>query len=153
MYDILQSSEVRPHISTCFLAGYSDEVRRLSVRSRRTWMKTAAIAALLDFAPTRGAILRHKFGSQDRLHAMARDDDKIADWVKQSVWSGWHVSGTCRMGAADDPMAVLDPRCRVRGVNGLRVVDASVMPSIVSANTNISTIAIAERASDMILNG
>jgi 5-(hydroxymethyl)furfural/furfural oxidase len=63
------------------------------------------------------------------------------------------VCGTCKIGGCDDPMAVLDPLCRVRGIDGLRVVDASVMPSIVSANTNISTIAIAERASDLILSG
>ena len=56
------------------------------------------------------------------------------------------------MGADDDPDAVLDSRCRVRGVDGLRVVDASVMPTIVRANTNIPTIAIAERVADAILS-
>jgi 5-(hydroxymethyl)furfural/furfural oxidase len=77
---------------------------------------------------------------------MARDEEAIAAWVKSTVWSGWHVSGTCRMGPDGDPLAVLDARCRVRGVSGLRVVDASVMPTIVRANTNITTIAIAEKA-------
>jgi 5-(hydroxymethyl)furfural/furfural oxidase len=152
IYAIMQSPEIAPGINTFFLAGYSDEVRRLSVRSRRTWLKTAVAAALLDFPPTRGMIIRRKFGTQDRLHRMAQDDEAITDWVRETVWSGWHVSGTCRMGRTDDPMAVLDSHCRVRGVEGLRVVDASVMPSIVAANTNISTIAIAERASDLILN-
>lgn len=152
LYSIVTSPEVAPGINTFFLAGYSDEVRQLSVKSRKTWVKTAAAAALLDFAPTRGMIIRQKFGSQDRVRRMAQDDEAITDWVRSSVWSGWHVSGTCRMGADGDPLAVLDNRCRVRGVEGLRVVDASVMPSIVAANTNISTIAIAERASDFILN-
>lgn len=152
MYRIVEHAEVRARINTWFLAGYSDEVRRLSVRSARTWITTAAAAALLDFAPTRDLVMRRKFGPQGRLHRLAGDDDAIADWVRGSVWSGWHVSGTCRMGREDDPGAVLDPHCRVRGVSGLRVVDASVMPSIVSANTNISTIAIAERASDLILH-
>jgi 5-(hydroxymethyl)furfural/furfural oxidase len=152
MYAVMISPEVQHGINTWFLAGYSDEVRRLSVKSRRTWIKTAAAAALLDFAPTRGMILRRKFGTQVSLHRMAQDDEAIAEWVRGNVWSGWHVSGTCRMGRDDDPLAVLDNRCRVRGVQGLRVVDASIMPSIVAANTNISTIAIAERASDLILN-
>jgi 5-(hydroxymethyl)furfural/furfural oxidase len=152
LYRIMQSPEVRGCITAFFLAGYSDEIRRLSVRSRKTWVKTAAAAMLLDFAPTRNLVSRRKFGTPDRLHRMAEDDDQIADWIRGAVWSGWHVSGTCRIGRADDPMAVLDPQCRVRGVAGLRVVDASVMPSIVGANTNISTIAIAERASDLILN-
>jgi 5-(hydroxymethyl)furfural/furfural oxidase len=151
MYAVMQSSIVRQHINTWVLAGYTDEVRNLSVRSARTWIKTAIAAALLDFAPTRGLLLRRQFGNLDAVHDMAANPDSVADWVRQSVWSGWHVCGTCRMGAADDPMAVLDPACRVRGVTGLRVVDASVMPTIVSANTNISTIAIAERASDLIL--
>ncbi|MBS0559826.1 MAG: GMC family oxidoreductase N-terminal domain-containing protein [Proteobacteria bacterium] len=152
VYRVLHGPEVRDSITLCFLAGYSDEVRRLSVRSTRTWLTMAAARALLDFGPTRGPIARRKFGPAERMHGIATDDEAIADWVRGSVWSGWHVSGTCRIGRADDPMAVLDPSCRVRGVEGLRVVDASVMPSIISANTNISTIAIAERASDLILN-
>lgn len=151
MYAVMQSPQVRRHINSWVLAGYTDEVRKLSVRSARTWLKTAIAAALLDFAPTRGALMRRQFGDLEAVHAMAADPDRVADWVRQSVWSGWHVCGTCRIGADDDPMAVLDPGCRVRGVDGLRVVDASVMPTIVSANTNISTIAIAERASDLIL--
>ncbi len=152
MYAVMQSPVVARTINTWFLAGYTDEVRNLSVRSARTWVKTAIAAALLDFGLTRDLVMRRRFGSLDAVHAMAGDEDRVAEWVRGSVWSGWHVCGTCKIGAPDDPMAVLDPFCRVRGINGLRVVDASVMPTIVSANTNISTIAIAERASDLILS-
>lgn len=153
LYRIMESPEVRPLLNTWFLAGYTDEVRAMSVRKASNWLKTATAAFLLDATPfTRDIVLRHKFGTTDRLHLMVKDDEAIADWVKSTVWSGWHVSGTCRMGAADDPLAVLDPRCRVKGVEGLRVVDASVMPSMISANTNITTIAIAEKAADLILN-
>ncbi|MBN9113868.1 MAG: choline dehydrogenase, partial [Pandoraea sp.] len=62
----------------------------------------------------------------------------------------FHPVGTCRMGRANDPEAVVDAQLRVRGVQNLRVVDASVMPVITSGNTNSPTIMIAERASDMI---
>ena len=58
--------------------------------------------------------------------------------------------GTCMMGPASDPMAVVDSACRVYGVGSLRVVDASIMPSVPSANTNLTTIMVAERAAELI---
>ena len=71
-------------------------------------------------------------------------------YVRQSGGVGYHPVGTCRMGAKDDPMAVLDPQLRVRGVAGLRVIDASAFPAPVSANTNAPTIMVAERAAEFI---
>jgi len=62
----------------------------------------------------------------------------------------FHPVGTCKMGLADNPSAVVDSRLRVIGIEGLRVVDASVMPTITSGNTNSPTLMIAERASEMI---
>jgi len=61
-----------------------------------------------------------------------------------------HVTSTCSIGRADDPMAVVDPLCRVYGIDNLRVIDASIMPSVPSANTNLPTIMVAERAADLI---
>ncbi|CDX42673.1 Choline dehydrogenase-like flavoprotein [Mesorhizobium plurifarium] len=153
IYRIMTTPDVQAHVNTWFLAGYSDEARALSVRKASNWIKTASAAYAFDYLPFfREALLKRKFGTTDRMHQMMRDDDLIADWVKQSVWSGWHVSGTCKMGSDTDPLAVLDGQCRVHGVQGLRVVDASIMPTIIAANTNITTIAIAEKASDIILN-
>ncbi len=77
-----------------------------------------------------------------------RTDDEIMAFVRQNVGTTYHPVGTCRMGSDDD--AVLDPQLRVRGVEGLRVVDASVMPTVPSGNTNAPVIAIAERAAEFI---
>ncbi|WP_244928008.1 GMC family oxidoreductase N-terminal domain-containing protein [Nocardioides sp. W7] len=70
--------------------------------------------------------------------------------VQQQVRDVVHACSTARMGSADDPAAVVDPRCRVLGIEGLRVVDASIMPKVVSANLHLAVIALAERASDLI---
>jgi choline dehydrogenase len=57
-----------------------------------------------------------------------RTDEEIDRWIRQTLETCYHPVGTCRMGAADDPGAVVDPECRVRGIDGLRLVDASIMP-------------------------
>jgi len=74
---------------------------------------------------------------------------QLDEYIRDNTAGDFHLCGTCRMGM--DEMSVVDPDLRVHGLEGLRVVDASVMPSIVSANTNATTIMIAERASDLIL--
>lgn len=75
----------------------------------------------------------------------------LTDWIRHEVVTLYHPTSTCAMGGADD--AVCDPELRVRGIDGLRVVDASVMPAVPRGNTNAPVIAIAERAADLILGG
>ncbi|QTD56773.1 choline dehydrogenase [Parasphingorhabdus cellanae] len=78
-------------------------------------------------------------------------DAQIDAWVKDNVESAYHPCGTCKMGSESDAMAVVDTQCRVIGLDGLRVVDASVFPTVTNGNINAPTIMVAERASDMIL--
>ena len=77
-------------------------------------------------------------------------DAEIDAWVKQTAETIYHPVGTCRMGVAGDPFAVVDAECRVQGLKGLRVIDASAMPTLVGGNTNAPTIMIAEKISDVI---
>jgi choline dehydrogenase len=80
-----------------------------------------------------------------------RSDDELLDFARRYGVSCYHFAGTCRMGPASDPSTVVDHELKVHGLEALRVVDASIMPSMPSANTYASTLAIAEKASDLIL--
>jgi choline dehydrogenase len=77
-------------------------------------------------------------------------DDEILDWVKQAAETTYHPVGTCKMGS--DPLAVVDAKLRVHGIAGLRIADASIMPTLTSGNTNAPSIMIGEKAADMVLN-
>ena len=89
-----------------------------------------------------------------RIHptdAMLADDDALDRWIRQTVGTARHVSGTCKMGPDADPMAVVDQYCRVKGVQGLWVVDASVMPRIPrSGGAHATVVMIGERVVDWI---
>ena len=123
---------------------------RVSDRVRRNAALTAVLACLLDGpAPLRRLILRGLTGGAELASLCHRDGD-LADYVRGNVFGVWHAGGTCRMGATDDPDAVVDPAGRVIGLEGLTVADASIMPRIVGGNTNAPVIMIAEKAADMV---
>ena len=80
-------------------------------------------------------------------------DELLNEWLRRNSGTSHHVSGTCKMGPDSDPMAVVDQYLKVKGVQGLRVADASVMPDCIRANTNATTIMIGEKVSDFIKEG
>ncbi|ADZ71992.1 choline dehydrogenase [Polymorphum gilvum] len=104
---------------------------------------TREIFAQEAFAPYRGKELQPGGNVQS--------DQELDDFIRDHAESAYHPCGTCRMGAADDPMAVVDPQCRVIGVEGLRVADSSVFPRITNGNLNAPSIMVGEKAADHIL--
>ena len=109
---------------------------------------------------TEGIKLARKIVSQQAMHEWAgaelhpgpdvRSDDEIADYIRKTHNTVYHPAASVPMGAADDQNAPLDARLRVKGVDGLRVADASAMPFLVAVNPNITTMAIGEKCSDML---
>lgn len=99
----------------------------------------------------RHAPLTSKISEEFRPHESLDMDDYEAtlDWARNNTASIYHPTGTCKMGS--DKEAVVDARLRVHGIRGLRVADCSIMPEIVSGNTNAPAIMIGEKASDLIL--
>jgi 5-(hydroxymethyl)furfural/furfural oxidase len=81
------------------------------------------------------------------LATLVADDDALAAHIRENVAGTFHPVGTCRMGGANDRDAVVDTEGRVRGITGLRVIDASIMPTAPRGNTNIPTIMVAEKIS------
>ena len=89
----------------------------------------------------------------DPTDADLASDEALDKWMMREVTTSQHISCTCKMGPASDPMAVVDQYGRVHGLEGIRVVDASIMPDCIRANTNVTTMMIGERISDFIIQG
>jgi 5-(hydroxymethyl)furfural/furfural oxidase len=104
-------------------------------------------------APVRRFILRTFMLNVVSLTDTIANEVSLHEFVRRNVFGVWHASGTCRMGSDTDSSAVIDPGGRVIGAENIFVADASVMPRLPTANTNIPTIMIAEKISDRLLRG
>ena len=128
----------KPIIDYCYLRSDNDRRRlRAAVRLCREILAQPAFASIVGapVSPTASEL---------------ESDAALDAWLLRNVFTTFHTSGACKMGPDDDPMAVVDQYCRVRGVGKLRVVDLSICPNVVRANTNATAVMIAERAAGWI---
>ena len=114
------------------------------------WIEMRACVRLTREVFAQTAFDRYR-GREIQPGADVQTDEQIDAFVREKVESAYHPSCSCRMGDENDPMAVVDPHTEVRGIDGLRVVDSSIMPSITTGNLNAPTIMLAEKAADHIL--
>ncbi len=145
---------MREATSDPFPASYSDKVRQVGEVNGKNIFLTGVMAKLLDGpGPLRRFLMNNLILEDFTLPQLLRDDAALEAFVKQAAVGVWHASCSCRMGADDDPKAVTNNAGRVRGVDGLRVCDASLFPVVPCANTNIPTLMTAEKIADAILEG
>jgi 5-(hydroxymethyl)furfural/furfural oxidase len=149
--DVLAHETVRAMCGVTFPVKFNDRLRRLNRINTKNKVQSAVIAALIDLVPPlAGPIFSTLADRRVDLETLVADDDALAEHIRENVAGTFHPVGTCRMGAADDRNAVTDNTGRVRGFEGLRVVDASLMPTIPRGNTNIPTVMVAEKISAAI---
>jgi 5-(hydroxymethyl)furfural/furfural oxidase len=140
--------------SGAFPAVWGDKVRQFGTNSTRNKLFTGLAAKLLDGPKPLRDFLMDKFVVDSySMQDVLEDEEKMEAFVRKGAVGVWHASCSCRMGRDDDPMAVVDVAGRVKGVDGLRVCDASVFPVVPCANTNFPVLMVAEKISDAILAG
>ncbi|HEU0197987.1 MAG TPA: GMC family oxidoreductase N-terminal domain-containing protein [Nevskiaceae bacterium] len=127
-----------PHMQINYLDDERDRRALLfGLRFMRKMVQQPALAAIVE--------------AETRPGPSVTRDDEWLDWLAPLVFSGYHLVGTCRMGRSDDPGTVVTPDLKVRGVTGLRVIDASVMPHLISGNTNATSVVIGAKGADLVL--
>ncbi len=156
----LRAATINLHPAVAGVAGYafptsySEKTRAIGRVTKRNELTAKLVGGLLDAAGgARGKLIDMLITGGVKLRDLMADDEALEGFVRATAVGVWHASCTNRMGADDDPMAVTDEQGRVRGLAGLRVVDASIMPSVPCANTNIPTIMMAERIADGMVSG
>jgi 5-(hydroxymethyl)furfural/furfural oxidase len=154
MAGLQMSAPVKAVTDNPFPAAYSDRVRKIGVVNAKNRFLTSIVAKFLDGPAALRRYMIDTFVIEGfTFDQVMADDEALEAFVRKAAIGVWHASCTCRMGRPDDPMSVVDTQGRVKGVQGLRVVDASVFPMVPCANTNFPTLMTAEKISDAILTG
>jgi 5-(hydroxymethyl)furfural/furfural oxidase len=152
MAAVQMADSVQKVTDSPFPAAYSDRVRAIGVVNTKNKILTKIVAQLLEGpAAVRRYIIERFVVEGFTFEQVMTDDEALEAFIRQATIGVWHASCTCRMGRVDDPMSVVDTRGRVKGVQGLRVVDASVFPVVPCANTNFPTLMAAEKISASML--
>jgi 5-(hydroxymethyl)furfural/furfural oxidase len=143
------SAPLRAVTDRPFPASYSDRVRKIGVVNAKNKILTAIAAALMDGPAALRRYMIDTFVVEGfTFDEVMSDDEALEAFVRKAAIGVWHASCSCRMGRPDDPMAVVDTQGRVKGVQGLRVVDASIFPVVPCANTNFPTLMAAEKIAE-----
>ena len=140
----LVATSTDPEVSPTFCFNFFEDPRDLAALRRGV-----AIVRELVAQPAFASYC----GAETQPGPEVTSDAELNGWLREKIAVTHHIVGTCRMGPVDDPLAVVGPDLRLHGIRGLRVVDASIMPDVVSGNTHAAVIMIAECAADMIIGG
>ena len=150
---LMKDANMKACSDVIFAASYSPRVASVARPGIWNALQRGTLCGLLEMSGPLRKRLVHSLVTQGvTLEALLNDDAAMTHFVTSNVGGTWHPSGTCRMGKASDPDAVTGADGAVHGVEGLFVCDASLMPSIPRANTNVPTIMIAERIADALKN-
>ncbi|HTG07747.1 MAG TPA: GMC family oxidoreductase N-terminal domain-containing protein [Bradyrhizobium sp.] len=149
MAALQMSAPLRAVTDKPFPASYSDRVRKIGVVNAKNKILTAIAAALMDGPSALRHYIIDTFVVEGfTFDEVMSDEEALEAFVRKAAIGVWHASCSCRMGLPDDPMAVVDTQGRVKGVQGLRVVDASIFPVVPCANTNFPTLMAAEKIAE-----
>jgi 5-(hydroxymethyl)furfural/furfural oxidase len=149
MAGLQMSAMVKSVADTPFPASYTDKVRKIGVVNTKNRILTSVISKFLDGPQALRKYMIENFVVEGfTFDQVMTDDEALEAFVRKAAIGVWHASCSCRMGRDDDPMAVVDTQGRVKGVQGLRVVDASIFPVVPCANTNFPVLMTAEKIAD-----
>jgi len=145
------SAPLRAVTDKPFPTSYSHRLCKIGVVNSKNKILTAIAAALMDGpAAHRHYMIDNFIVEGSTFDQVMKDDEALEAFVRKAAIGVWHASCSCRMGRVDDPMAVVDTQGRVKGVQGLRVVDASIFPVVPCANTNFPVLMAAEKIAEAI---
>lgn len=152
MAKLCASAQIRASVYEVFPVSYGDRARKVGIYSPFNRFQTWVGAQVMDASSfARKWVIDNMIADGPSMQDLLDDDSNIESWIRDTVLGHWHASCSCRMGAEDDPGAVTDPAGKVYGIEGLRICDASVMPMVPCANTNLTTLMIGEKIAASVL--